>query len=98
MFLIRDEKHVYQHVARPAAVYDGAQSVLLKIGDYEEMMRYFEAAQKSYREHGLHDVADDLYVMELPHSQEEIDNVFSICDYIGVLHRRIVEGKETETR
>ncbi|WP_193635662.1 hypothetical protein [Bacillus paranthracis] len=43
---------------------------------------------EAYRNAGLYDEADALQTMDLPHDQEEIDKVYQICDYIGVLHRK----------
>jgi hypothetical protein len=90
MFEIRDQSKTFNRVASPYAVYDGRDSVLLKIGEKESMESYFETIQASYRFHGLDEEADDICLMELPKDQEEIDKVFQICDYIGVLHRQIM--------
>lgn len=88
MFLIRDVSGaVFNEIKNPAAVYDGKLSVLLKIGELEEMGQYFNLVQNLYRNHGFNDIADDIYIMELPKNQEEIDKVFQICDYIGKLHK-----------
>jgi len=90
MFEIRDGSgKVFNYVKRPAAVYDGKASVLYKVGEYEEMKAYFELVQYQYREYGFHSFADEICLMELPHDQDEIDKVFQICDYIGVLHQQI---------
>ncbi|PLS19403.1 hypothetical protein CVD28_03030 [Bacillus sp. M6-12] len=89
MYQIRDgQGKVFNEVVNPTVVYDSRDSVLLKIGEKEVMETYFETVQNQYRAFGLHDVADDISLMELPKNQEEIDKVFQICDYIGVLHKK----------
>lgn len=52
------------------------------------MKQYFDTIQQSYRINGFSDIADDITLMELPKEQEEIDKVFQICDYVGVLYKR----------
>lgn len=89
MVVLRDGNgKTYNEVKRPTAVYDAQHSVLLKIGEFDKMMDYFNHVQTTYRTQGFHEIADDIYVMELPNDQEEIDKVFQICDYIGKLHKR----------
>lgn len=89
MFMIRDGSgKVYNEVKRPTAVYDSNCSVLLKIGEWDKMVNFFDHIQTVYRSHGFHDMANDICLMELPNNQEEIDKVFQICDYIGQLHKR----------
>jgi hypothetical protein len=90
MFLIQSGGKVYNKVNNPAAVYDSRHSVLLKLGEVENMQEYYNALQNRYRAFGLHNEADDICLMELPHDQEEIDKVFGICDYIGKLHKRMI--------
>lgn len=90
IFLIRDGSgHVFNRVKNPSVVYDAKDSVLLKIGEREEMDTYYEFVQKAYRDAGFSWAANDIYFMELPMDQEEIDKVFQICDYIGTVHRKI---------
>ncbi|WP_303982215.1 hypothetical protein [Niallia circulans] len=89
MFLIRDESsREYNKVSIPAAVYDSRDSVLLKIGEREDMLSYFDLVQNKYRKEGFHVIANDISFMELPKDQVEIDKVFQICDYIGKLHAK----------
>ena len=89
MLKIQDENgKQYNQVNKPAAVYDARHSVLYKIGEWEDMVVYFETLQAAYRRLGLPDIADDICIMELPKDQEEIDKVFQICDYIGTLHKQ----------
>ena len=72
MFKIQDESgKVYNAVNRPTAVYDAHNSVLLKVGEYENMVHYFDIVQETYRNQGFHDVADDICLMELPKVQEQ---------------------------
>jgi hypothetical protein len=89
MYQIRDEKgRVFNEVLVPTAVYDSRDSVLLKIGEKEDMESFFEEVQNRYRAFGFQQEADDICLMELPKEQAEIDKVFQICDYIGVLHKK----------
>ncbi|GLI82398.1 hypothetical protein ANABIO32_00840 [Rossellomorea marisflavi] len=91
MYLIRDGSgFVYNEVVNPAAVYDSRDSVLLKIGEKQEMKNYFNTVQNQYRSYGFSDMADDISFMELPRDQETIDKVFQISDYIGKLHRQLL--------
>lgn len=81
MFLIRDSSgKVYNTVKNPAVVLDG--KVLLKIGEYEDMVEYFHHAVNCYIESNLSSMIDDMCVVKLPHIQEEIDKVFQISGYI----------------
>lgn len=89
MYKIQASGMIYNEVVRPAAVYDAKDSVLLKIGEWENMIDYFDTVQKAYRDAGFHEIANDICLMELPKDQEEIDKVFQICDYIGKLHKKI---------
>lgn len=91
---IRDEKKVYNEVCNPAVVYD-IKSGLLKIGEKEEMEYYFNKTNRLYRQCGLHDIANDLYLMELPKDQEIVDKVFQIHDYVLHLHKQIETTAKT---
>lgn len=93
MFLIRDSKKIHNKVENPAVVYDGESSVLLKIGEKSKMEEFFTIIQERYRSFGFYDMADNIYLMDLPRDQEEIDKVFGICDYIGKLHKDIVNKR-----
>ncbi len=53
------------------------------------MLAYFNQTNETYRAHGLDDIADDLYYMELPKDHEEIDKVNQITGYIKKLHDRM---------
>lgn len=91
LFLVQSGGKIYNTVKNPAAVYDRQDSVLLKIGEWEAMYQYWETVQQQYRTSGFAEMADDICIMELPKSQEEIDKVFGICDYIGKLHRQAIQ-------
>ncbi|MCR6108646.1 hypothetical protein HXA34_20335 [Salipaludibacillus agaradhaerens] len=89
LFEIRDEKgEVYNRVENPAAVFDAESGTLHKIGEADKMQRAFNAMTETYREAGLHGMADDLHYMELPKDQEEIDKVFQNADYIKRLYEK----------
>lgn len=88
MYKIRDEKKTHNEVSRPTAVYsyDERGGVLLKIGEYDVMSDYFDDTVDRYRSFGYNEIADQIYLMELPKDQEVIDKVFQITNYIGKLH------------
>lgn len=87
LFEIRDEKgNVYNKVEHPAVVFDKDCGTLLKIGNRDKMLAYFNQTNDKYREKGLHDMADNLYYMELPKDQREIDRVFHNAGYIKRLY------------
>ncbi len=83
---------VFNIVENPAAVFDKSCGTLLKIGEYEAMKAYQLNSIKAYREAGLHDIMEDIVVMELPHDQEEIDKVFQISGYIKRLYDKTMKG------
>ena len=86
MFKIQDDHKVYRMVKQPAAVFDKKTHILLKIGEYQDMLEYYSNTQDTYRNSGLHDMASDIVFMELPKDQDEIDKVFQITNYIGTLY------------
>lgn len=88
LFLLRDHKKVYRELKEPYAVFDKICGTLLRIGEKEEMESYLETVTNRYRAFGLHGVADEITLMELPKDQEEIDKVFGIVDYIGRLYQQ----------
>ncbi|MFV1457551.1 hypothetical protein [Bacillus mycoides] len=89
MFKIKDSNGmVYNRVKNPAALYDAELSVLHKVGESEFIASEYTRMVGMYRNAGLHEEADALQTLDLPHDQNEIDKVFQICDYIGVLHRK----------
>lgn len=92
MFLIQDSTgKVFNKVQNPTAVYDARDSVLLKIGEWENMYKFYEEVQARYNLFGYSEEARDIHIMTLPKDQELIDKVFQICDYIGVLHRHAMK-------
>lgn len=91
-YLIRDEKgHIFNRVKNPTVVFDGRDAILQKVGEKESMEDYFDSCQKQYRSAGLHAIADDLVLMEIPKDQETIDKVFQITGYIGILYKQVMQ-------
>lgn len=89
VFKVRDSDGMaYSQVKNPAALYDAEFSVLHKIGESAFIAAEYKRMVEAYRNAGLYDEANALQTMDLPHDQEEIDKVYQICDYIGVLHRK----------
>lgn len=89
-FLIQDSKgNIYNEVTRPAAVFDTQLGTLHKIGEYDDMLAYYEHLCYTYKAGGFPEMAADLAVMDLPADQKEIDKVFQSVDYIGLLYKRM---------
>lgn len=90
-FLIRDEKGmVYKEVAEPTAVFDMDTGTLLQLGDYEEMKDYFTFTQDTYRKAGYHNMADSIFLMELPKKQEIVDMVLHSSGYVKTLYEQSI--------
>ena len=90
MFLVRDSKgQVFNKLKEPAVILDTKEERVLKNGEYEDMLKYFNIMCKKYREAGFDFMVNDLAVMHLPKDQGEIDKVFSMHNYIGVIYKKI---------
>lgn len=90
-FDIRDESgHVFNQTNKPTVVFDKSCGTLLKIGDYADMLNYFNVTQAAYRRMGFHDIADDVTLLELPRDQEIIDKVFQNTGYLLSLYKQMV--------
>lgn len=74
-----------------AFCYDAKHSVLIKHGEPEKVEKYFSNMVKLYSKFGLQDVAADQELLILPNGfpVEEINKCLDICDYIGILAKRI---------
>lgn len=94
VFKIQDEKNVYNKVTRPTVVFDKEDGVLLKIGEYDTMRNYYDQIHGVYTQAGLHDIANELVLMELPKDQEIIDKVFNIAGYIKRVYKQTMKVKE----
>lgn len=96
-FEIRDENGVvYNRVENPAAVFDSDSGTLLRVGDREAMLAFFNLTNEKYRMTGFHDIANAMVYMELPKNQQEIDRVFQITGYIKNLYEKSPAGKSAE--
>lgn len=80
--LIRDEKTIYNSVKTPAVVFDKDLGVLLKIGDYSEMEKYYEITTNIYKERSLNFMVESLILLELPKDQDIVDKVFQNTGYL----------------
>lgn len=90
MFLVRDSKgEIFNRLKEPAVILDTEEEIVLKNGEYDDMLKYFEIMCKKYRDAGFDFMADNLAVMHLPKDQDEIDKVFSMHNYIGVIYKQI---------
>lgn len=90
IFDIRDESgHVFNQTGQPTVVFDKSCGTLLKIGDYADMLNYFNVTQAAYRRVGFHSIADDVTLMELPLEQETIDKVFQNTGYLLTLYKNL---------
>ncbi len=96
MFLIRDGSgYVFNEVENPAVVFDSSCSVLLKIGEHEQMEKYYSFVYRRLTSAGIDDMANDLVLMSLPRDQGEIDKVFQICDYVGKIYEEATREDTT---
>lgn len=94
LFLLRDDQgRVYNEVARPAVLFDTKFSILLKIGEFEDMITELSQLNISYRNAGLTNNAEKLAVMDLPHDQNEIDKVMTFTGYVGILYAKVMSSK-----
>lgn len=93
MMLVRDETgKVFNKVSNPAIVFDKESGVYHKIGEYEIMKSYHEAAVVVYQRNEFYKMAEDLILLELPKDQEVLDNVFQISGYIKKFYEEKVES------
>lgn len=89
LFLIRDRSgHVFNKTKNPTVIFDKKEGVVIKIGDYNTMVEYYNFICNVYNDHGFHFMADDLVLMELPKDQAEIDKVCTITSYIKTLYEQ----------
>ena len=93
-FIIRDAKgQVFNTVKRPAIVADIEAGVMFKIGEYEDMATYFDAAVNAYLDGGFVDMAQSLVLIDGIESQEEIDKIFQITGYVKRYYEKIIAQK-----
>jgi hypothetical protein len=78
---IRSDNKVYREVKKPAAVYD-FESGLLKIGEEDEMKKYYEVIVKSYEFLDMPQFAATIRFIRLPDDQQLIDKIFNISGFI----------------
>lgn len=91
MFLIQDHQRIYEKVQEPYAVLSKSCGTLLRIGEKENMERYFNHITNRYMLSGLREESEDIVLMELPKDQLEIDKVVGIVDYVGKLYQASIK-------
>lgn len=80
-FLIRDSLgNVFNKVNDPAVIVDN--NILIKIGEYNDMLEYLEVMKEKYYKGGYIEFADNLSVIKVPKNQQEIDKIFNNSNYI----------------
>lgn len=90
-----DHKTVLNTVAEPAVVFDAEEGVLFKVGEFDEMLTYFNKVQDRYRSTGSEDMAEHIVLMGLPRDQDEINKAMFNSAYLKVLHARFLEVAST---
>lgn len=89
MYQIRDGNgKVYSEVEHPAMVFNMNTGVMIKIGEFKDMLGYHATMCKAYEATGFDDIASELAVAEIP-NQEEIDKVFQITGYAKTLYEKM---------
>lgn len=74
-FPIRIDGVTYNEVYNPAVVFDTSIMRRVRIGEYTDMVAYWQVATTAYREGGFPEMAEDLVVLELPRDQVRIDEM-----------------------
>lgn len=85
-FSVYANGRLMNRVDSPAIVYDKSIGRMMKIGEFDDMLMYWQVATTAYREAGFDEMADDLVVFELPRTQEALDNVMDNDGYYGKMY------------
>ena len=63
-----------------------------KYGDPESVRAWHAKAQKSFRDIGQHEMADNLVVIQGRFTLEDLNKVIDITGYPAVLYRKVMNG------
>lgn len=89
-FKVRDDKgRTYSTLTNPAVVFDKKNGTLHKIGEYADMLKYFNSTQAAYQKARFPDITDDVALMVLPLDQDEIDKAFQNPSYLLTLYKNL---------
>lgn len=81
--LIRDDKQVFNIARRPTIVFNKRTKTLLNIGEYVEMLDYFNKKKEYLLQEGFASEAQSLEFLELEKDQELIDKILNTPDYLS---------------
>ena len=86
MIKIRDSKgEIFNEVKNPAVVADKSPRgnyIMLKIGEREDMEKYYDTVVSNFEKMKFPQFAKDLCLVDLPKEQEIVDRVFQTTGYI----------------
>ena len=85
--LIRDNFQVDNVVKRPTVIFDNETKVLYKIGEYVDMLDYYNKFKEDLALSGETKRMAALDILELDKDQELIDKVFNVPGYLGKVLR-----------
>lgn len=91
----RDHKTVLNTVTEPAVVFDAEEGVRFKVGEFDDMLTYFNKVQDRYKSTGSEAMAANIVIMGLPRDQAEINKAMFNPDYLITLHKRATQGDTT---
>lgn len=75
-------------VNQPTAVFDQESGSLHKIGEYKDVLEYYNKMVSQYTNNGFSQIAEDIVLFELPKDQETVDKVFQTTGYIQTLYQQ----------
>ena len=87
-----DGKPVSRVLDELAVCLDKANGTRHKFGDPEVVRAWHEKAQKSFRDVGAHDLADDLVVIQGRFTLEDINKVIELTGHAAVLYQKVMNG------
>lgn len=96
---IRSENgQVFNTIIRPAVVADVVSGVIFKINEYEIMESYYSSVIKAYTDCGLHDIAKQILLIELPKDQDQIDKIFQISGYVKTFYDNLIKKEKVSSQ
>lgn len=87
-----DHKTVLNTVTEPAVVFDAEEGVMFKVGEFDDMLTYFNKVQDRYKSTGSEAMAANIVMMGLPRDQDEINKAMFNPAYLITLHERASQG------